>query len=76
MIGYRKTADINGSIWDEIHAALPEKPKHKIKKQFEGWVNLYENRFSTISHTKELADKYAAHDRTACIYVTGEYEVN
>ena len=76
MFGDEKTVDKTGSIWDEIHAAPPEEPKKKIKKQFEGWVNLYENKFSTINRTKELADRYAAYDRKACIYVTGEYEVN
>ena len=61
--------------WDKIEITPPPKPKKKVIKIVEYWMNTYENEENCIHETKEIADKNAAECRIACVKLTGEYEV-
>lgn len=61
--GYTSKADVNPSVfWDEVVIVPPPKPKRKVEKIIEKWLNFYftdDNR-KTYSHsyeTKEKADE-------------------
>ncbi len=72
---------IQSLFWDEIKIIPPERPKRKVKKVVEGWVNIYEDAYKDIYiippyTTKEDADKSRASNRLgeAC-FIHHEYEV-
>lgn len=54
---------------------IVSRPKKKVKKKLEGWVNIYKDGHCLYPN-KESADRTANKDvRVACVKVTGEYEV-
>ena len=62
-------------FWD-----VPQpRPKRLVKKQLEGWVNVYkrgnEVYYSSIYDTEAAAYDAADTDLIACVKLTGEYEV-
>lgn len=62
--GRTNVSDVNPSIfWDEIKIVPPAKPKRKVEKTIEGWINIYGIGSSTGAYlytTKEEADRYAS----------------
>ena len=67
---------------DLIEYLGEEKPREKrmVKKTLECWVNVYQTAVNTSTdgfawHSKEEAEGGAAPGLTACVEVTGEYEV-
>lgn len=68
---YRQTI-----FWDKPVFDPPQRPKRKVKKTIERWVNAYFNGGHYITwDTKEDADKAARSGRIACVKLIGEYEV-
>lgn len=57
---------------------LIERPKKKVKKTTEVWVNIYGPGLGTgeFCHSEKQADTQALKDRIACVKLTGEYEVD
>jgi hypothetical protein len=66
-------------FWDEPQFTPPPRPKRLVKKQLEGWVNVYkrgnEVYYSSIYDTEADAHDAADTDLIACVKLTGEYEV-
>lgn len=63
-------------FWSEPTIIAPEKPKSRVTKTIERWVNVYEDGCSTKAYTsKEEANKRAYYDRIACVKLTGTYVV-
>lgn len=66
-------------FWDVPQFTLPPRPKRLVKKQLEGWVNVYkgdnEVYYSSIYNTEADAYDVADTDLIACVKITGEYEV-
>lgn len=62
--GYNRKTDINPALfWDVVEIVPPPKPKRKIEKIIEGWINIYGVGSSTGAYlytTKEEADRYAS----------------
>lgn len=51
-------------------------PKKMVTKNFEKWVNVYENENESCYYNfKHEADNYAGKARLACIHVKQDYEV-
>lgn len=77
--GYRLSDDVYPALfWDEVKITPPPRPKRKVTKTLEGWVNLYPELSvdcSKFHDTKESADNHAHQSRVACVHVTGTYEV-
>jgi len=62
--------------WNEIQIYEPPKPKRIVKKKVEVWLNVYNEYTSEyVYKTKEEADKRKDIERTACVKVSGEYEI-
>ena len=57
---------------------LFSRPKKKVKKTIEVWVNVYEHGIDSHQYIAEQeADRYAGFEpRIACVKLTGEYEVD
>lgn len=68
-----------GLFWDEPQFTPPPRSKRLVKKQLEGWVNVYkggnEVYYSSIYNTEADAYDVADTDLIACVKITGEYEV-
>lgn len=66
-------------FWDVPQFTPPPRPKRLVKKQLEGWVNVYkggnEVYYSAIYNTEADAYDAADTDLIACVKITGEYEV-
>jgi hypothetical protein len=58
---------------------LPTRPKRKVKKTVEGWLNVYVNPYwnACFHLERDEADRnqIGCNKRIACVHVTGEYEV-
>lgn len=65
-------------FWDEIKFEIPPKPKRKVKKVIEMWVNIYPSGSSFTYSSERLANVGITEktDRIACVKLTGEYEVD
>jgi hypothetical protein len=61
-------------FWDEVKIEAPPRPKRKVKRTIEGWVNIYPypSGRSILYDSKEEADRGAV-NRIACVKLTGEY---
>lgn len=57
--------DISPTLfWDEIKFDIPERPKRKVKKVIEGWVNIYGyDNIGCLRETKEKAEGIAVNSR-------------
>jgi len=62
-------------FWDEVIIEAPPRPKRKVVKKVERWVNVYPRSMSKLHSTEGVADACASGDRVACVKLTGEYEV-
>lgn len=64
-------------FWDEIKIVPPPRPKRKVTKTLEGWINLYPGGSTSgnLHPTESVADQKADPGRIACVHVTGTYEV-
>jgi len=62
-------------FWDEVKIEAPPRPKRKVVKKVEKWVNIYPERQSIVHDNKKIADSAASDMRIACVKLTGEYEV-
>jgi len=66
-------------FWDAPQFTSPPRPKRLVKKQLEGWVNVYkrgnEVYYSSIYNTEYDAAEAADTDLIACVKLSGEYEV-
>lgn len=73
-------------FWDKPEFIPPPRPKRKVKKTIEQWVNVHhangKTKFSCACDTKEEADAFeeanirnGLNRRIACVKLTGEYEV-
>lgn len=76
--GLRQKYDITQSLfWDEVKITPPSRPKRKVKKVYEAWVNIYSD--GLIIHrysSEEEADNCAGRSRIGKAYhVIHEYEV-
>ena len=60
--------------WDRPKIISPEKPKRKVKKTIEGWLNVYPEHGYDLHSSKEQADKYAGVKRIGCYKFIGSYE--
>ncbi|MCR4334332.1 MAG: hypothetical protein NUV47_01205 [Patescibacteria group bacterium] len=62
--GYNRKFDTNPSLfWDVIKITPPPKPKRKIEKTIEGWINIYSIESSIgayLYRTKEEADTHVS----------------
>ena len=72
--------DKHPSAWPEGHLDIPHwappRPKQKVKKQIEAWVNVNESGIEeTIYRSRNHAALWARPNRIACVKLTGEYEV-
>lgn len=71
-------------FWDEVKITPPLRPKRKVKKVVEGWVNLYAPRYCApgkamgpIYETEGQADKAASDNRLGrAKFIEHEYEVD
>ena len=61
-------------FWDAIKIEAPPRPKLKVKKVLEGWVNVYPAS-SAWHDTKGDAEHEAGKSRIACVHIVQEYEV-
>jgi hypothetical protein len=63
-------------FWDEIKFEEPPKPKRKVKKTIERWMNIYPDG-EHAHRTEEDATLWAnaPSPRLACVKLVGEYEV-
>jgi hypothetical protein len=67
-------------FWDEIKYEIPTKPKRMVTKTIEVWVNVYTkpatyNRSLNYFIHEDHANEFADDNRTACVKLTGTYEV-
>lgn len=61
-------------FWDEIHFEIPPRPKRKVKKVIEGWVDV--SILAEILHkTKEDARYHSGISTREPLYIHHEYEV-
>ena len=75
------------SVADKLPTLFPEnmvpqyyldlcpRPKRKVKKTLEIWVNIFPDDGFTVYNSKKIADDLAVSTRIACVKMTGEYEV-
>ena len=59
----------------QYYLDLCPKPKRKVKKIIEIWVNIYPDGKFNVYYSEELANKRASSERIGCAKLTGEYEV-
>ena len=78
--GEQYLGELQTLFWDKPEFTPPPRPKRKVKKTIEWWVNVYPG--GCLGHgqeTKEEADKAAIGSiygsPVACVKLTGEYEV-
>jgi hypothetical protein len=66
-------------FWDEIKIVPPERPKRKVKKEVEVWLNVYPDepfRLGNVHGSRKDADSLGSvEQRIACVRLTGTYEV-
>lgn len=87
--GRCKELDTNPSVfWDEVKIVPPPKPKIKVEKTIEGWVNIYPNdpvycykdvgaRASHLYKSSELADENANKEKRLgeAYYIIHKYTI-
>lgn len=75
----RRLSEYNKTLfWDEIKIVPPERPKIKVKKKVEVWLNVYPEEplaKGNIHYSREQADYIAWSERIVCVRLTGTYEV-
>lgn len=71
---YMLVGDTQDLYWGKPEIIAPPKPRRKVTKIIERWVNVYKSGI-TIHDNKETADDSAGRDRIACCKLTGSYEV-
>lgn len=72
------SVQIPSIFWGPVQLPqLPTRPKRKVKKTVEGWVNVYPDDDPCFHLTREGADRgqFRTTKRIACVHLTGEYEV-
>ena len=63
--------DIDGA--DNRYCEVMNVPE---KRTIDGWINVYAFGVSSTLHlSREAADNELTHNRIACVYVSGDYEV-
>ena len=63
-------------FWDEIAIISPPKPKRRVKKVLEGWVNMYiHSRGEWMWDTEEEAIENKSAGYATTVKMVGEYEV-
>lgn len=69
------TMDGKAYIWHTIPLLkLVSRPKKKVTKTIEGWVNVYSGSVAPDITSRERAEFIAAPGRIACVKVIGSYE--
>lgn len=68
------TADGRYHVLGESPTDLQNAPAPKRKVRVKGWVNVYPESQSFCIGGKEAADRFALHDRIACIEIDREVE--
>ena len=58
----------------QYYLDLCPRPKRKVKKTLEIWVNIFPDGGFTVYNSKKIADDLAVSTRIACIKMIGEYE--
>lgn len=53
---------------------LVSRPKKKVTKTVEKWINIYPSHAGGFYSDEKNADEYAQQNRIACVKLTGEYE--
>jgi hypothetical protein len=70
----RTTPDTAQTLfWDEL--ILPERPRHKVKKQVGIWLNIYKGGKVSPYLTESQADLKAVGIRVACVKAIAHYEI-
>lgn len=64
-------------FWQEFDLPKFERPKRKVQKQIDGWVNLYDGDIVGYKfyRSRTDADNNAREDRIDCVYLSGSYTV-
>ena len=84
--GEQYLGELQTLFWDKPEFTPPPRPKRKVKKLVERWMNVHhvdgKTSFSRGCDTKEEADAFeeanirnGRNRRIACVKLTGEYEV-
>jgi hypothetical protein len=73
--GMPRSSGLQTLFWDEVKIEAPPRPKRKVVKKVEKWVNIYPEMQSIVHDNKKIADSAASDMRIACVKLTGEYEV-
>ena len=58
----------------QYYLDLCPRPKRKVKKTLEIWVNIFPDGGFTVYNSKKIVDDLAVSTRIACIKMIGEYE--
>jgi len=75
-ISYWFTKDGRYASWcKEPSLIFVERPKRKVTKTIERWVNVYLWGTGITHDTEGKANHFAGADRIACVKLTGTYEV-
>ena len=75
-ISYWFTKDGRYASWcKEPSLIFVERPKRKVTKTVERWVNVYPDVFGREHETREGADIARCSECIACVKLTGTYEV-
>jgi hypothetical protein len=63
-------------FWNEIHFDIPERPKRKVKKTLEWWINCYPEGQLGIHESKKSADSVLSPKRIGeAVHIVKEYEI-
>ena len=77
MFGREDSVDNNQTLyWGELK--IPERPKHKVKKVIEGWINIYAGSGCSwnLYKTEEIANNEAHPNRLGkALFIRHKYEV-
>lgn len=63
-------------FWSRPDIIAPPRPKRKVVKTVEAWINIYPEDVPRFAHkTRDEADSARELNRIACVHLTGSYEV-